>query len=157
MIDSSSLDHQDYLRPGDEWFTLDAEVLVPAAMSYVIDAAMVPSIKAKVISEAANVATSRDAEQALWQRGTVVVPDFVANVGTNAWWWWVGFGDIAPTAPASFHKISSVLRPLTHEVLRRARVAGVTPRDAATEISLEKRRLIAERYPTSIRAEAVVR
>ena len=75
-------------RPGDDWLDVDADVLVPAAMSYVITAANVDRVKASIICEAANVATMPEAEAVLTERGVTVVPDFVANVGTNAWWWW---------------------------------------------------------------------
>ena len=38
------------------------------------------------------------AEEKLYARGVTVIPDFVANVATNAWWWWTLFGDIEPAA-----------------------------------------------------------
>jgi glutamate dehydrogenase (NAD(P)+) len=98
-----------------------------------------------------------EAEAVLSERGVTVVPDFVANVGTNAWWWWVAFDDIEPTAEASFAKISGVLRPLTHELLTRAQRAATSPREAATAISEEKRASVAEHYPTSVKSAAVAR
>jgi glutamate dehydrogenase (NAD(P)+) len=117
----------------------------------------VDRVKARVICEAANVATLPEAEQALLERDVTVVPDFVANVGTNAWWWWVAFADIEPTPEASFAKISGVLRPLTHELLARARREGTSPREAATAISEEKRAVVAQHYPTSVKSERVAR
>jgi glutamate dehydrogenase (NAD(P)+) len=157
VIDRSQLQARDDLLASDQWLRLDVDVLVPAAMSYVVSRDDVPDIKASIISEAANLATLADAESALVERGVTVIPDFVANVGTNAWWWWVGFDDIDPTPEASFGKISRVLRPLTAESLRRADELGVSLREAATEISLEKRARIAQHYPSSIQAEAVAR
>jgi glutamate dehydrogenase (NAD(P)+) len=157
VIDRSRLRQGDELRAGDDWIGADADVLVPAAMSYVITSDNVHRIKASIICEAANVATLPDAEAALRERGVTVVPDFVANVGTNAWWWWVAFADIAPTAEASFAKISGVLRPLTHELLDRARRERISPREAATAISEEKRTDVARHYPTSVKSAAVAR
>lgn len=157
VIDRTRLRPADQQLPGEQWLSIDADVLVPAAMSYVIDLDDVVHLKAQVVAEAANVATSREAEQALLERGVTVVPDFVANVGTNAWWWWVAFGDIEPTVEGSLGKLSSTLRPLTRDVLRRADEEGVTPREAATRISEEKRAGIAEHYPTSVKAAAVTR
>jgi glutamate dehydrogenase (NAD(P)+) len=93
----------------------------------------------------------------LLEQGVTIVPDFVANVGTNAWWWWVAFSDIEPTAEASFAKISAVLRPLTTELLQRARREGISPRAAATAISEEKRAAVARHYPTSVKSESVAR
>ncbi|HEX5016740.1 MAG TPA: Glu/Leu/Phe/Val dehydrogenase dimerization domain-containing protein [Actinomycetes bacterium] len=157
VIDRNQLVVGDELRPGEDWIGIDADLLVPAAMSYVITPDNVEQVKAGVIAEAANVATLPEAEQRLLQRGVTVVPDFVANVGTNAWWWWIAFADIEPTAQASFAKISSVLRPLTTELLQRARREGISPRKAATAISEEKRAAVARLYPTSVKSEAVAR
>lgn len=157
VVDRSQLRPDDQLLPGDQWLMVDADVLVPAAMSYVITADEALHIKAQVVVEAANVATLADAEQALLERGVTVVPDFVANVGTNAWWWWVAFGDIEPTADGSMRKLSGTLRPLTREVLRRADDEDLSPRTAATRISQEKRAAIAEHYPTTVKAAAVSR
>jgi glutamate dehydrogenase (NAD(P)+) len=157
VIDRTQLRPADRELPGDRWLAVDAEVLVPAAMSYAITAADVPDITAGIVAEAANVATLADAEAALVARGVTVLPDFVANVGTNAWWWWVAFGDIDPTVDASLHRLSTTLRPLTREVLRRAAATGMSPRQAATQISQEKRASIAARFPSSVKAPSVVR
>lgn len=128
------------LRPADrasagDWLDVDCDILVPAAVSYAISASNVDRVRASHVVEAANVATTPEAEAALYERGVVVVPDFVANVATNAWWWWTLFGDISPTAQAAFGKIDAVLGALTREVLRRSRAEGVTPRAAALAIA----------------------
>jgi glutamate dehydrogenase (NAD(P)+) len=157
VVDRGALRSGDEVRPGDDWIGMDADVLVPAAMSYVITGDNVNRVKASVIAEAANVATLPEAERVLLDRGVTIVPDFVANVGTNAWWWWIAFADIAPTADASFAKISGVLRPLTTELLKRARREGISTRAAATAISEEKRAAVATRYPTTVKSAAVAR
>ena len=54
------------------------------------------------------------------------MPDFLANVMTNAWWWWIVFGDIEPTAESSFAKIDTVMRRLVDRVAADA----ATPRAA---------------------------
>ena len=99
------------------WLDVDAEILVPAAMSYVITESNVDSVRAALVVEAANGPTMPAAEEKLYARGVTVVPDFVANVATNAWWWWTLFGDIEPVAADAFTKISSTLSALVGEVL----------------------------------------
>ena len=84
-----------------------------------------------MIVEAANVPTSPEAERLLAARGVLVVPDFVANVATNAWWWWTLFGDIAPERDAAFAKIAATQRRLVGALLDRAAADGVLPRAAA--------------------------
>lgn len=157
VIDRSRLGDGDELRPGHEWLGLDVDILIPAAMSYVITEQNVAQVRASIVCEAANVATLPAAEQVLSAKGVTIVPDFVANVGTNAWWWWVAFDDIAPTTGASFQKISKVLRPLTRNLLERAQRDGISSRDAARAISEEKRAIVAEHYPTSVKSAAVIR
>ena len=53
--------------------------------------------------------------------------------------------------------VLAVLQPLTTALLQRARREGITPRQAATAISEEKRTLVARSYPTSVKAAAVSR
>ncbi|RZU75485.1 glutamate dehydrogenase (NAD(P)+) [Micromonospora kangleipakensis] len=144
--DRAALRPTDVRLPREEWLTVEAEILVPAAMSYVITESNVVGVRARLVVEAANVPTTPAAEAALAARGVTVVPDFVANVATNAWWWWTLFGDIEPTAQASFAKISTVLRGLVAEMLDRAGSAGVTPRTAALAMSAERAEAVAARF-----------
>jgi glutamate dehydrogenase (NAD(P)+) len=136
-IDRAALAPGDEQRPGAEWLDLDAQVLVPAAVSYVIGLTEAERVRARVIVEAANVATLPDAERRLAERGVAVVPDFVANLATNAWWWWTLYGDLPPETEPSFTKIAATMRRLVGELLERADANGVLPRAAATAMAAE--------------------
>jgi glutamate dehydrogenase (NAD(P)+) len=136
-IDRAALGPGDEQRPGADWLALDAELLVPAALSYVIGDGEAERIGARVIVEAANVATLPGAERRLADRGVVVVPDFVANLATNAWWWWTLFGDVPPERDPALAKIAATMRRLVTELLDRADSGGVLPREAATAIAVE--------------------
>src|SRR5215211_1896671 len=142
-IDRAALAAGDEERPGAAWLELDAEVLVPAAMSYVIGAEEAERVRAPVVAEAANVPTSQEAERRLAERGVVVVPDFVANLATNAWWWWTLFGDLPPEREPAFAKIAATMRRLVGELLARAAADGVLPRAAATAMANENLELLA--------------
>ena len=98
VVDRSALPATVRLEPRDRWLDVPCDLLVPAAMSYVIGREEVDRIRARAVVEGANMPTLADAEAVLAARGVPVVPDFLANVMTNAWWWWVVFGDIVPTA-----------------------------------------------------------
>ena len=66
---------------GDELLRVDCDVLIPAALSGVIDADNWRSIQAPVIVEAANAPVTPYADACLTRQGTVVVPDIIANAG----------------------------------------------------------------------------
>jgi glutamate dehydrogenase (NAD(P)+) len=135
VIDRSALGPSDRVQPREDWLDVPCDILVPAAMSYVIGAEDVPRISARAVVEGANMPTMPDAEAGLVARGIPVVPDFVANVMTNAWWWWVVFGDIAPTAESSYAKIDAVMRRLLTTVADDADATGRTLRESALELA----------------------
>lgn len=121
----------------DEWASVPCDVLVPAAASYVIDDAVADRIGARVVVEAANVATLPDAERALAARGIPVVPDFMANLATNAWWWWTLFGDVEPTVAAGFAQVDVTMGELVAEVF--SRTPAGTPLRVAAEAMADER------------------
>ena len=61
--------------------SLDVDVLVPAALSGVLDAATAPLVTARYVAEGANGPTTPEADQVLADAGVVVVPDILANCG----------------------------------------------------------------------------
>lgn len=62
-------------------FELPVDILIPGARPDVINKGNVANVKAKILSEAANLPAKYDVEQVLMKRGVVVLPDFVANAG----------------------------------------------------------------------------
>jgi glutamate dehydrogenase (NAD(P)+) len=70
---------------------LDVELLIPAALGGVITAENAPRIKAPMIIEAANQPVWPDADQIFDERGTIVLPDILANSGgvTVSYFEWV--------------------------------------------------------------------
>ena len=145
-VDRTALRPGDIELPGDAWLTADAEVLVPAAVSYCVDADNQAGIRARYLVEAANMPVLPEAELLLAARGITTLPDVVANSGTNAWWWWVLFGDIKPTAEDSFTKIRASIRSLVTEMLDRADAEGILPRAAAHAIVHERLPIITSRF-----------
>jgi glutamate dehydrogenase (NAD(P)+) len=72
-------------------FSLDVDVLVPAALENQITMENAPLIKAKIIAEGANGPTTPDAHRHLHDRGIFVIPDILANAGgvTTSYFEWV--------------------------------------------------------------------
>ncbi|MEU9750111.1 glutamate dehydrogenase [Streptomyces niveus] len=145
-VDRAALRPGDRELPGEAWLSVDAEILVPAAVSYAIDTANQARITARWIVEAANMPVLPEAEELLAARGITVLPDVVVNSGTNAWWWWTLFGDIGPDADEAFAHTRRSMRALTELTLQRAEAAGTTPRAAAHAIAADRLPLIAERF-----------
>ncbi len=75
----------------EELLGLDVEILVPAAIGGIITGDNVDAIAAEIIIEAANGPINPDADQALYDRGVVVLPDILANAGgvTVSYFEWV--------------------------------------------------------------------
>ncbi len=74
-----------------ELLSLDVDILIPAALGGAITRNNVDGVKAKLIVEAANSPVTPRADEALRQRGTIVVPDILANAGgvTVSYFEWV--------------------------------------------------------------------
>ncbi|MFF1516554.1 Glu/Leu/Phe/Val dehydrogenase dimerization domain-containing protein [Streptomyces sp. NPDC058305] len=145
-IDRAALRPGDRELPGDAWLSADAEVLVPAAVSYAVDAVNQAGISARWVVEAANMPVLAEAEELLAARGVVVLPDVVVNSGTNAWWWWTLFGDIGADPDEAFAHIRRSMRALIDQMLARAEADGTTPRAAAHAIVADRLPVIAERF-----------
>ena len=65
----------------DEFFSIESDVLIPAAVENVITDKTAPGIKARLIVEGANDPTTQEGEKILLEKGISVLPDFFANSG----------------------------------------------------------------------------
>jgi glutamate dehydrogenase (NAD(P)+) len=145
-IDRGRLRPQDAQLPLDRWLDVPCDLLVPAAVSYCVTPENVQRVTAQVVVEAANMPVLPEAEQLLTQRGVTVVPDFVANSATNAWWWWTLFGDIGADTDEAFSKVRSEMGRIVNAVFDRAATDGVTLREAARAITEDQLALIDARF-----------
>ena len=67
------------------------DILIPAALENQITKTNVNKIKAKIVAEGANGPTTPEADRALFEKGTLLVPDILANSGgvTASYFEWV--------------------------------------------------------------------
>ncbi|WP_431876464.1 Glu/Leu/Phe/Val dehydrogenase dimerization domain-containing protein [Amycolatopsis sacchari] len=110
---------------------IEADILVPAAISYAITPDNTVDVAAKVVVEAANAATTPEAEAMLAGRGIPVIPDFVANAGAAAWAWWLLLGQVGADPEDSFRRLRTEMRAKVALLLERWITDGVTPRATA--------------------------
>ncbi len=75
----------------DQLFSLDVDVLVPAALENQITEENASMIKAKIVAEGANGPTTPEGHRQMHERGIFVIPDILANAGgvTTSYFEWV--------------------------------------------------------------------
>ncbi|WP_213424141.1 Glu/Leu/Phe/Val family dehydrogenase [Bhargavaea massiliensis] len=75
----------------DEMFKLDCDILVPAALENQLHEGNAHDIKAKIVVEAANGASTSEATKIMTERGIFLVPDVLASAGgvTVSYFEWV--------------------------------------------------------------------
>ncbi len=118
------------------------DILVPAAMERVIDAAMAKRLQCRVLAEAANGPTTPDADEVLEQRPEIfVLPDILCNAGgvIVSYFEWVQdlqqfFWDEAEVTD----RLYRVLQRAFAQVMERAGREGVSHRTAAMAIGVQK-------------------
>lgn len=104
----------------EDVFTLDVDVLLPAAVENAITRKNASQVKAKVIVEGANGPTTAGADTILESNGVFVVPDILANAGgvTVSYFEWVQdrmgyFWDVSTVE----ERLNSVLQRAFQDVL----------------------------------------
>ncbi|WP_298246311.1 Glu/Leu/Phe/Val dehydrogenase [uncultured Christiangramia sp.] len=65
----------------DEFFGLDCDIVIPAALGNQITAENAFKIKASIVAEGANGPTDKEGEQILLQNGVKIIPDIFCNSG----------------------------------------------------------------------------
>ena len=114
--------------PHKEIFGLPVDILIPAAVSDVIDESNKSEVRAKIIVEAANIPMSEAIEDELAKKGILIVPDFVANAGgvISSWAESKGIG-----AKNMFRAVEEKISRSTETVLDNALCMRENPRVSA--------------------------
>ena len=138
-IDRSKVGPDVQLLAREDVMSIDCDILVPAAISYAITPDNTFAVKARVIVEAANAATTPEAEAMLVARGVPVIPDFVANAGAAAWAWWLLLGQVGADPQDSFQRLRSEMRSRVALLLQHWNADLTSPRQTAWGLATARR------------------
>ena len=126
---------------------LDCDILIPAAIDRVIHADNAPRVKAKVIIEAANHPLTPEADDMLNDRGIRIVPDILVNAGgvvVSYFEWTQNLYQHTWDMDRVNDELSKIMTRAFTSVKDRVQAEGVTYREAAFLIGLERVAHVAE-------------
>jgi glutamate dehydrogenase/leucine dehydrogenase len=121
----------------EELFGVECDILIPAATADVIHEGNVAAIKARLILEGANIPSTMLAEEQLYARGILVVPDFIANAGGVIM---AAMEYAGKTELEAFAAISERIRKNTRQILEKASSERILPRAAADDLARQRLR-----------------
>ena len=114
---------------------VECDIWIPAARPDVVREDNVDRLRTRLVLQGANIPFTPGAEQALYARGVVVIPDFIANAGgvICAAMEYQG----APQA-AAFAAIEEKIRVNTRALLEAMTTQRIPPREAALALATER-------------------
>jgi glutamate dehydrogenase (NAD(P)+) len=125
----------------EELLELKCDILIPSALEGVITGENAGRIKAKLIAEGANGPTTPEADDLLYDRGVLLIPDILANAGgvTVSYFEWV---QAMQAFPWTLEQVNERLRQLMQQgfasVMEKSHVYGVHMRTAALVHAIER-------------------
>jgi len=116
----------------DAILDVDCDIWIPAARPDVVRADNVSRLRTRLMPQGANIPCTAEAEQALYARGILVVPDFIANAGGVIC---AAIEYRGGTQHEAFAYIDERVRANTRAVLEESRRAKTLPRAAALAVA----------------------
>lgn len=119
-------------------YKLPVDILIPAAISDVINERNWDKVRAKIIVEGANIPIAEEYEEKLCKKGILIIPDIAANAGGVI----SSFAEYKGQHPKKmFEIVKEKIIKAVKLVLEESRKKGLSPRKAAVEIA--KKRVLA--------------
>ena len=125
----------------EELLELPCDILIPAALERQLTVRNAAAIKAKILAEAANGPTLPEADEILYDRGVLVLPDIFANAGgvTVSYFEWVQALQWFPwTLDEVNDRLRSVMCKGFHEVYQTSQERKINMRTAALVKAIDR-------------------
>ena len=122
-------------KKGEEIFSLDVDILLPAATPDVIHKGNVDMVKARLVLQGANIPVTKEAEETLQRKGILTVPDFIANAGGVIM---AAMEYARKGEQDAFGAIASRIKANTTLILEKSENEKIVPRQAAVAIAKER-------------------
>ena len=125
----------------DDIFSIESDILVPAAIENVITEENAPSISTKLVLEAANHPVTPEADRILRERGIPLLPDILVNGGgvtVSYFEWTQNLQQFSWPEARVNDELKRRIVSAYEAVTAKARETGQTFRQAAFEIGVER-------------------
>ncbi|NJE26931.1 Glu/Leu/Phe/Val dehydrogenase [Thermococcus sp. MV5] len=125
----------------EELLELEVDVLAPSAIEEVITKKNADNIKGKIVAELANGPTTPEADEILYEKGILVIPDFLCNAGgvTVSYFEWVQniTGDYW-TVEETRAKLDKKMTKAFWDVYNTHKEKNINMRDAAYVVAVQR-------------------
>ncbi len=125
----------------EDILTMEADVFVPAAVENVITEETARRLPVRVVLEAANHPTTPEGDVVLRERGILPLPDLLVNAGgvtVSYFEWTQNIQQFDWTEERVNEELYKLIVPAYHAVTTRAQGSGLTLREAAFDIGVER-------------------
>ncbi|PCN50816.1 glutamate dehydrogenase [Candidatus Geothermarchaeota archaeon ex4572_27] len=124
-----------------ELLELEVDILAPAAIENVITHENADNVKARIVAEVANGPVTPEADEILYEKGILQIPDFLCNAGgvTVSYFEWVqNITGLYWSADEVYRRLDEKMTKAFHEVYTLSRERKMHMRDAAYVIAVER-------------------